>query len=77
MFTLEERQKACKSVFLRYSVFGHCNQKIQKTYSTELHKNVQMNIKWEWILKFWLLCDRISLVKSVQIHGNRECNNGN
>ena len=55
MFTLEERQKACKSVFLRYSVFGHCNQKIQKTYSTELHKNVQMNIKWEWILKFWLL----------------------
>ena len=46
-------------------------------YEFLLHKNVQMHIKWEWILKFRLFYDRIPLLKSVQIHGNGECDNGN
>ena len=41
-----------------------------------IHKNVQMHIKWEWILECNLFCDRISLLKNVQMHGNGECNNG-
>ena len=35
-----------------------------------------MHIKWEYILKFRLFCDRISLLKSVQMHGNEERNDG-
>ena len=35
-----------------------------------------MHIKWEYILKFRSFCDRISLLKSVQMHGNGECNDG-
>ena len=44
---------------------------------TALHENVQMHIKWEWILKFNLSCDRMSLLKSVQMHRNGEFNDGN
>ena len=35
-----------------------------------------MHIKWEYILKFRSFCDRISLLKSVQMHGNGERNDG-
>lgn len=51
--------------------------KIQKNDSIELHKTVHMNIKWEWILKIWLYCDKILLLKTVQMHENKEHNNGN
>ncbi len=33
--------------------------------------------KWEWILKSNLFCDRISLLRSVQMHENRVCSDGN
>ena len=56
--------------------YRHCNQKNLKIYLSTLHKSVQMHIKWEYILKFRSFCDRISLLKSVQIHGNGERNDG-
>ena len=56
--------------------YRHCNQKNLKIYLSTLHKSVQMHIKWEYILKFRSFCDRISLLKSVQMHGNGECNDG-
>ena len=56
--------------------YRHCNQKNLKIYLSTLHKSVQMHIKWEYILKFRSFCDRISLLKSVQMHGNGKCNDG-
>ena len=56
--------------------YKHCNQKNLKIYLSTLHKSVQMHIKWEYILKFRSFCDRISLLKSVQMHGNGERNDG-
>ena len=56
--------------------YRHCNQKNLKIYLSTLHKSVQMHIKWEYILKFTSFCDRISLLKSVQMHGKGERNDG-
>ena len=56
--------------------YRHCNQKNLKIYLLTLHKSVQMHIKWEYILKFRSSCDRISLLESVQMHGNGDCNDG-
>ena len=60
-------------ITIRADDFGHHNR---KKLNISLHKNVQIHIKWEWILKFNLFCDRMSLLKNVQIHGNGECNDG-
>ena len=55
--------------------YDYCSGKISVWES--IHKNVQMHIKWEWILKSNLICNRIALLKNVHMHGNGECNNGN
>ena len=56
--------------------YRHCNQKNPKIYLSTLHKSVYMHIKWEYILKFRSFGDRISLLKSVQMHGKGERNDG-
>ena len=73
---LLHRQKLARIITIGVVDYRHCNQKNLKIYLSTLHKSVQMHIKWECILKFRSFCDRISLLKSVQMHGNGECNDG-
>ena len=63
-------------ITIQQADFGHHNQKFYQINFVALHKNVQMHRKQEWILKFNLFYDRISLLKNVQMRRNGECNDG-
>lgn len=41
------------------------------------HENVYMHVKYAWILLFKLYFDKITLLKSVHLHGNGEWTYGN
>ena len=49
---------------MKECLFSLVTESIQRlTPEKTIHKNVQMHIKWEWILECNLFCDRISLLK--------------